>query len=69
MFLPETGPFRLLDYEKVYSADPEDDIFEARGVDRAGAIVVVRPDQYVGHVLPLTATKDLAAYFTPILAT
>ena len=68
LFLPETGPFRLLDYEKVYAADPEEDIFVTREIDRAGAIVVVRPDQYVANVLPVTATGELAAFFAPILA-
>lgn len=67
VFLPETGPFRLLDYEKVYAADPRDDIFAARSIDRSGAIVVVRPDQYVAGVLPLTATAELAGFFGPIL--
>ncbi|MCK8607822.1 FAD-binding monooxygenase [Agromyces sp. C10] len=67
VFLPHVGPFGLVDYEKVYAADPADDIFEVRGIDRAGAIVVVRPDQYVSHVLPLTATAELAAFFAPIL--
>jgi len=63
VFLPETGPFRLLDYEKVYAVDPRDDIFEQRGVDRRGAIVVVRPDQYVAAVLPLHDTAGLAGFF------
>jgi len=71
VFLPRTGPFGLIDYEKVYAADPASDIFELRGVDRAGAIVVVRPDQYVAAVLPLTpasaATDGLAGFFAPIL--
>lgn len=67
VFLPHVGPFQLVDYEKVYAADPRDDIFEARGIDRAGAIVVVRPDQYVSLVLPLTATAELASFFAPIL--
>lgn len=67
VFLPTVGPFRLVDYEKVYAADPADDIFELRGVARDGAIVVVRPDQYVSAVLPLTATDELAAFFAPIL--
>jgi phenol 2-monooxygenase len=66
-FLPRTGPFGLVDYEKVYAVDPQDDIFTAREVDRAGAIVVVRPDQYVAAVLPPTATDELAAFFAPIL--
>ncbi|MGO4594734.1 FAD-binding monooxygenase [Leifsonia sp. 2TAF2] len=69
LFLPRVGPFGLIDYEKVYASDPADDIFAARGVDRDGAIVVVRPDQYVSAVLPLTATDELAAFFAPILGT
>jgi phenol 2-monooxygenase len=69
LFLPRVGPFGLIDYEKVYAADPSHDIFAVRGIDRGGAIVVVRPDQYVAHVLPLTATDELAAFFRPILAT
>jgi len=64
IFLPRSGPFQLIDYEKVYAVDPADDIFDARGIDRDGAVVVVRPDQYVAHVLPLTATAELAAFFS-----
>ena len=67
VFLPRTGPFGLIDYEKVYAADPASDIFETRAIDRQGAIVVVRPDQYVADVLPLSATSELAAFFAPIL--
>ncbi len=67
-FLPETGPLRLIDYEKVYSVDPRLDIFEARGVSRDGAVVVVRPDQYVAHVLPLAATDELAEFFAGVMA-
>lgn len=66
VFLPKVGPFQLTDYEKVYAADPADDIFAARGVSRAGAVVVVRPDQYVANVLPLDATDDLATFFDGI---
>jgi len=72
LFLPRTGPFGLIDYEKVYAADPASDIFDVRGVDRDGAIVVVRPDQYVADVLPLiptpAASSELAAFFAPILS-
>jgi len=63
VFLPRVGPFDLIDYEKVYARHPDVDIFADRGIDRAGAVVVVRPDQYVAHVLPLTATAELAAFF------
>ena len=64
VFLPRSGPFRLIDYEKVYAADPGQHIFELRGIDRrAGCVVVVRPDQYVAAVLPLAGTDELAAFF------
>lgn len=63
LFLPRTGPFGLIDYELVYGTDPLHDIFELRGVSRGGAVVVVRPDQYVANVLPLTDTFGLAAFF------
>jgi len=67
---PSVGRYRLCDYEKIFCADPKrgEDIFEARGIDRAaGCIVIVRPDQYVGHVLPLQACDELAEYFAAIL--
>ncbi|MEO5780529.1 MAG: FAD-binding monooxygenase [Arthrobacter oryzae] len=67
IFKPQVGPFQLTDYEKVYAADPAADIFEQRGLDRGGVVVVVRPDQYVANVLPLTATAELAAFFAPLL--
>jgi phenol 2-monooxygenase len=63
LFLPRTGPFGLVDYEKVYAADPERDLFELRGIDPGGALVVVRPDQYVAAVLPLTAREELTEFF------
>lgn len=63
LFLPRTGPFALVDYEKVFAAHPDDDVYDQRGVDRDGCVVVVRPDQYVAAVLPLDATADLAAFF------
>ena len=67
VFKPEVGPFQLTDLAKVYGADPAADIFEARGISRDGAVVVVRPDQYVANVLPLTATAELADFFAPLL--
>ena len=67
-FMPRTGPFELVDYENVFALDPAADIFERRGIAPAkGALVIVRPDQYVAHVLPLGATDELAAFFKPIL--
>ncbi len=65
LLLPKKGRLGLVDYEKVFSADPaKGDIFALRGIDRAeGALVVVRPDQYVAQVLPLRAHEALAAFF------
>jgi phenol 2-monooxygenase len=67
VFKPEVGPFKLPYLEKVFGTDPEADIFDLRGIDRGGAVVVVRPDQYVAAVLPLTGTQELAAFFAPLL--
>ena len=67
VFKPQVGPFGLINLAKVFGADPRDDIFEVRGLDRSGVVVVVRPDQYVASVLPLTATTELAGFFAPLL--
>ena len=66
LLLPRKGRYGLIDYEKLFCADLKagQDIFELRGVNRAaGAIVVVRPDQYVAHVLPLDGYAELTAFF------
>ncbi|MBG6179153.1 FAD-binding monooxygenase [Arthrobacter sp. CAN_A1] len=63
VFKPTVGPFKLDYLEKVFGVDPSQDIYELRGLDRGGVVVVVRPDQYVAHVLPLTGTAELAAFF------
>lgn len=64
---PCSGPLGLQDWEKVWAVDPRDDIFAARGIASAGAIVVVRPDQYVAHVLPLSARDELSDFFAGFL--
>jgi phenol 2-monooxygenase len=62
--LPSKGRYGLRDYEKMFCADPRADIFDLRGVDRdRGCVVVVRPDQYVAHVLPLDAFNELSKFF------
>ncbi|MEO5920796.1 MAG: FAD-binding monooxygenase [Pseudolysinimonas sp.] len=68
VFKPQTGPYGIFDWEKVYAADPADDIFESRGIDRNGVVVVVRPDHYVATVLPLAATDELAGFFDGVVA-
>jgi phenol 2-monooxygenase len=67
LFRPLSGPFQLVDYEKIYAAKPEDDIFEQRGISRDGAVVIVRPDHYVSAILPLDAPERTAEFFEPIL--
>jgi phenol 2-monooxygenase len=62
---PQKGRLGLRDYEKAFAPDTKVgvDIFDDRGIDRAaGALVVVRPDQYVAHVLPLDAFDELDAF-------
>jgi phenol 2-monooxygenase len=64
--LPRKGRYRLRDYEKVFCPDLKrsHDIFDMRGIDRErGCMVVVRPDQYVAHVLPVDANAELSAFF------
>ena len=66
LLLPQKGRYGLRDYEKVFCADLKSgpDIFDLRGVDREqGALIIVRPDQYIAHVLPLGAHQDLADFF------
>ena len=72
MLLPRKGRFGLVDYEKAYSPDLKrgPDVFDLRGIDRAGGtIVIVRPDQYVAHVLPLDAHGELSRFFEQFLLT
>jgi len=66
LLLPRKGRFGLRDYEKMFCPDLKSraDIFDLRGIDRTrGCAVVVRPDQYVAHVLPLDDYSELASFF------
>ena len=70
ILLPRKGVFGLVDYEKAYCPDRRNgvDIFGLRAIDRAkGAMVIVRPDQYVANVLPLDAHAELAEFFGQFL--
>ncbi len=68
ILLPHSGPFQLQDWEKVWAIDRKsEDIFTARDIDPQGAVVVVRPDQYVAHVLPLSVRAELTEFFGGIL--
>ncbi|QHE87538.1 FAD-binding monooxygenase [Hydrogenophaga sp. BPS33] len=66
LLCPPKGRYGLRDHEKLFCADPRAgrDIFALRGIHRTqGALVVVRPDQYIAHVLPLEAHEELAGFF------
>src|SRR5262249_26097789 len=65
ILLPRKGRYGLRDYEKMFCVDQKTghDIFDMRGIDRAGCMVIVRPDQYVANVLPLDAQVELSAFF------
>ena len=67
---PAKGKLGLIDYEKIFCPDlkNEQDIFDMRYIARdTGCVVIVRPDQYVAHVLPLDAHEELASFFAGIL--
>ena len=66
---PRKGRLGLIDYEKTFCPDFKAglDIFETRAIAREGAIVVVRPDQYVAHVLPLDAHDELEGFFAAFM--
>jgi phenol 2-monooxygenase len=67
LLLPRKGRYGLIDYEKTFTSDAVTDIFDERGIDRErGALIVVRPDQYIAHVLPLDAYAELTAFLRPI---
>ena len=70
ILLPKKGRFGLIDYEKIFAANHKDgpDIFDVRGIDRKlGAMVIVRPDQYVANVLPLDDYAALTDFFSQFL--
>jgi phenol 2-monooxygenase len=67
ILLPRSGALGLQDWEKAWAIDARADIFRERQVSSAGAIVVVRPDQYVATVLPLSARGELTDFFAGFL--
>jgi len=71
LLLPSKGRYGLRDYEKMFCPDFKNaqDIFDMRGIDRErGCMVIVRPDQYVAHVLPLDGHAELSAFFDGFMA-
>lgn len=65
---PAKGKYGLRDYEKVFHALTGDDIYDMRGIDRnAGCVVIVRPDQHVASILPVTAHQEVSDFFDTFL--
>ena len=61
---PAKGIYGLRDYEKVFHAEPGNDVFELRDINREqGCMVVVRPDQHIGNILALDEHEKLAQFF------
>lgn len=72
LLLPAKGKYQLTDYEKVFTPDliQQMDIFDSRGIDRdKGALVLVRPDQYVASVLSISDHAAITAFFSGFMQT
>lgn len=62
-FKPFKAPFGIEDINQIFASGHGRDIFRDREISEQGAIVVVRPDQYVAGVFPITAHGEIAAFF------
>ncbi|OJD34958.1 phenol 2-monooxygenase [Diplodia corticola] len=74
-FQPITGKWRMRDLHKVF-VDDEDynrthgHAYENFGIDSAhGALVLVRPDQYVAAILSISDLQAVQAFFTALKST
>lgn len=69
LLVPTKGKLGLQDHEKVFCVDHKGlgDIFDMRGIDREnGCMVIVRPDQYIAHIVPLDGHQELSIFFKNI---
>ena len=67
---PRKGKFQLRDYEKVFCFGENGtfDFYDARGIDHEkGCMVLVRPDQYISHIVPFGDVETLSEFFSNIL--
>lgn len=65
---PAKGKYGLRDYEKVFHAKEGSDIFAQRNINRdSGCMIIVRPDQHIGNILPLTAKSELSEFFAEFM--
>jgi 2-polyprenyl-6-methoxyphenol hydroxylase-like FAD-dependent oxidoreductase len=66
LLFPKKGRYGLRDYEKAFCAleDAKQNIYAMRHVNReSGCLIVVRPDQYIAQILPLSDTGALTKFF------
>ncbi|AIK86091.1 phenol 2-monooxygenase [Corynebacterium glutamicum] len=64
VFKPKVGIFELTNVENSFGITSDSDIFDNREISRDGVVVVVRPDQYVSGIFPLTDTEGLGEFLT-----
>ncbi|MEN9751687.1 MAG: hypothetical protein RLZZ600_734 [Actinomycetota bacterium] len=62
-FKPVKQPLGIIDVNQIFSAGHGRDIHREREISRNGAIVVVRPDQYVAGIFPLDARAEIQEFF------
>jgi phenol 2-monooxygenase len=63
VFKPIKTPFGLVDVNQIFASGHGRDIFRDREIHQDGAIVIVRPDQYVAGIFPLSARDELKTFF------
>lgn len=63
VFKPVKVPMGLVDINQIFASGHGRDIFRERAIHEDGAIVVVRPDQYVAGVFPLDSRAELQEFF------
>ena len=70
-FKPAGGPLGLVNVNNSFAQGTTwrtpADFYSERGISDTGCVIVVRPDQYVANILPLTATDELAEFFRGFL--
>jgi phenol 2-monooxygenase len=65
---PAKGKYGLNDYEKVFQSIESNDLFDLRGINRdQGCMVIVRPDQHIANILPLSAHEELSHFFAQFM--
>jgi phenol 2-monooxygenase len=61
---PAKGKYGLRDYEKAFHAQIGNDLYDLRGINREdGCVLIVRPDQHIASILPVTAHEEVFSFF------